>query len=199
MPLHTESWIVYLNRLGVDPDGLVERMHGKRNDEIVRDLFGDGLSEEQVFEHGAAKERLFRERMAPRLNEFLVPGVVEFLERHGGAHKAVASNAEPANIRFVLEGAGLRRHFETLVDGHQVARPKPAPDIYLRAAELLGARPADCVVFEDSPAGLAAARTAGARVVAVNTARVELPAADLEVRDFLDPRLEPWLQQFNSR
>jgi beta-phosphoglucomutase len=80
------------------------------------------------------------------------------------------------------------------VNGHQVARPKPDPEIYLRAADLLQARPAECVIFEDSPAGLAAARGSGARVVAVNTARVSLPRADLSIDDFLDPGLEPWLR-----
>ena len=118
-----------------------------------------------------------------------------FLERHPHVPKGVASNAEMANIEFVLDGTGLRRHFDVLVDPRQVRRPKPDPEIYLRAVELLGARPEECVVFEDSPAGLAAARACGARVVAVNTARVELPEADLMVNDFLDPGLEPWLRR----
>lgn len=194
MPLHTEAWLIYLERQGVPGDRLVERMHGKRNDEIVRDLFGASLTEREVFEHGAAKERLFRELMAPRLAECLVPGVGAFLERRRDVPKGVASNAEAANINFVLDGAGFRRHFDVVVDGQQVARPKPDPAIYRRAAELLGSRPEECVIFEDSPAGLKAARDCGARVVAVNTARVELPEADLLIDDFLDPGLEPWLR-----
>ncbi len=194
MPLHTECWLIYLERHGVPGDRLVERMHGKRNDEIVRDLFGGSLTEKEVFEHGAAKESLFRELMAPRLAEYLVPGVGAFLERHRNVPKGVASNAESANINFVLDGAGFRRHFEVVVDGHQVTRPKPDPAIYLRAAELLGSRPEECIIFEDSPAGLVAARSSGARVVAVNTARVRLPEADLLIDDFLDPGLEPWLR-----
>jgi HAD superfamily hydrolase (TIGR01509 family) len=195
MPLHTESWVRYLEGLGVPPERLVERMHGRRNDEIVRELFGGSLAEEEVFEHGAAKERLYRELVSARVSGFLVPGVAAFLENHPEVAKGVASNAEPANIELVLDKAGLRRHFSALVDGHQVEKPKPDPEIYLRAAALLGARPEDCVIFEDSPPGLAAARGCGARVVAVNTARVELAGADLEVRDFRDPGLEAWLRR----
>ncbi|MDP2999409.1 MAG: HAD family phosphatase [Bryobacterales bacterium] len=195
MPLHTQCWLIYLERLGIPSDRLAERMHGKHNDEIVRELFGGSLTQDQVFGHGAAKERLYRELMAPRLAESMVPGVAAFLERHAHVPKGVASNAELANIEFVLEGSGLRGHFDVLVDPRQVRRPKPDPEIYLRATELLGARPAECVIFEDSPAGLAAARACGARVVAVNTARVELPDADLLVNDFLDPGLEPWLRK----
>lgn len=194
MPVHTEAWLIYLRRLGIPSDRLVERMHGRRNDEIVRDLFGDSLTAAEVAAHGTAKERLYRELMAPRLAQCLVPGIAAFLERHPNVPKGVASNAEPANIDFVLEGAGLGPHFSVCLNGHQAARPKPDPEIYLRAADLLQARPAECVIFEDSPAGLAAARGSGARVVSVNTARVSLPRADLSIDDFLDPGLEPWLR-----
>lgn len=194
MPVHTEAWLIYLRRLGIPSERLVERMHGRRNDEIVRDLFGDSLTAAEVAAHGTAKERLYRELMAPRLAQCLVPGIAAFLERHPNVPKGVASNAEPANIDFVLEGAGLGSHFSVCLNGHQAARPKPDPEIYLRAADLLQARPAECVIFEDSPAGLAAARGSGARVVSVNTARVSLPRADLSIDDFLDPGLEPWLR-----
>jgi beta-phosphoglucomutase-like phosphatase (HAD superfamily) len=192
--VHTEAWLIYLERLGIPSDRLVERMHGRRNDEIVRDLFGGSLSAAEVAAHGAAKERLYRELMVPRLFGCLVPGIAAFLERHPNVPKGVASNAEPANIEFVLEGAGLGAHFPVRLNGHHAARPKPDPEIYLRAAELLNTPPAKCVIFEDSPAGMAAARGSGARVVAVNTARVQLPPADLAIGDFLDPGLEPWLR-----
>ena len=61
----------------------------------------------------------------------LVPGLREFLERHQDLPMGVASNAEPENVTLFLEGAGLRPYFGAVVDGHQVARPKPYPDIYL--------------------------------------------------------------------
>jgi beta-phosphoglucomutase-like phosphatase (HAD superfamily) len=105
----------------------------------------------------------------------------------------LASNAEPANIAFVLDGLGLRRHFQVVVDGHQVDRPKPFPEIYLRAAELLGVAPAECVVFEDSPTGVEAGRAAGAKVVGVRTHPVELEGVDLLIPDFRDPALKGWL------
>jgi HAD superfamily hydrolase (TIGR01509 family) len=193
--VHARTWQVYLQRLGRQAGDLLNRMHGKRNDELVRDFIGGDLSEEEIFRHGAQKERLYRELMAPQLRRRLVPGVRRFLERHRHVRKGVASNAEPANVDFVLDGSGLRRHFEVVVDGHQVTRAKPDPEVFLQAAGLLGADPADCVVFEDSPAGLAAARAAGARTVAVNTSRVELEGAALVVDSFLDPKLEPWLQR----
>ena len=89
--------------------------------------------------HGAAKERLYRELMASRDRPApLVPGVREFLERYAGAPFGVATNAEPENVDFVLDTAGLRRYFQVVIDGNQVRMPKPDPEIYLRAAARLG-------------------------------------------------------------
>lgn len=193
--LHTQAWLIYLERNGVQANGVLQRMHGKRNDEIVADLFGPGLSAEEILEHGAAKERLYRELMAPVLEQHLVPGVRSFLERSGHIPGAVASNAEPENIDFVLERSGLRPHFRVLVDGHQVARPKPFPDIYLRAAALLGVAPRDCIVFEDSTGGVRAARDAGARIVGIETTLRPVPDVDLSIPDFNDQRLIEWLQK----
>lgn len=198
MPMHMSAWRIYLKRFGIPIEDLEARMHGRRNDELVIELFGPGLSSDQVFEHGAAKERLFREMMAPELHAHLVPGVREFLTRASDIPRAVASNAEPANIDFVLDNAGLRGCFEVIVDGHQVAHPKPAPDIYLRAAQLLGRTPAECIVFEDSPAGIQAARAAGSRVIGVGTHTMDLDDVELVIRDFRDPELERWLANHDA-
>src|SRR5207248_1747731 len=118
-----------------------ERMYGRRNDEIVRDFFGSALDPQTLAAHGAAKENLYREIMESRLNESLVPGVTDFLLRGAAAPAALATNAEPANVEFVLnrvliDNVPLRSCFRVVIDGHQVSRPKPDPEIYLRAAAL---------------------------------------------------------------
>jgi HAD superfamily hydrolase (TIGR01509 family) len=193
-PVHVQVWGEYLRRHGVDNcTSLPERMYGRRNDEIVRDLFGQHLSTQEVLAHGAAKEALYRQAMQAQLAQRLVPGVVGFLERHRGTPTGLASNAEPANVEFVLREAGLRDYFSAIVDGHQVERPKPDPQVYLRAASLLGILPRDCIVFEDSEAGVQSARAAGARVVALRTTHACFPQADLVIENFLSPELELWL------
>ena len=195
MPLHTEAWRVYLERLGIawtDSD-IAARMHGRRNDEIVAEFIYGDLAPAEVFEHGAAKERLYRELMQSQLQQYLVPGIAEFLDRWRALPLGVASNAEPANIDLVLDGLGLRDRFQAIVNGHQVDRPKPFPDVYLRAADPLGARPGDCVVFEDSPTGVEAGLAAGMRVVGVQTHSADLEGVDLAIGNFQDPKLEPWL------
>jgi len=197
--LHTETWGEYLRRFGRElPEGFALRIFGRHNREIVRDLLGPGLSDAAIEHHGADKEALYRERARPVLRQRLVAGVAEFIERHAGWPMAVASNAEPANVAFVLEHAGLRQFFRAVLDGSQVRRPKPDPEIYLRTAQMLGVAPAQCVVFEDSHSGVAAARAAGARIVGVQTTHAELPGADLLIRDFLAPELEALIPELRN-
>lgn len=191
---HRKAWAEYNLRHGIETDeAMQQRMYGKRNDDIVRDFFGTHLTDAEVAEHGAAKERLYREMIRPDLHAALVPGVREFLARHRGEPVGMATNAEPANVEFLLEEAGLRPYFRIVVDGHQVSNPKPHPEIYLRAAELLGAPPQDCVVFEDSLPGVNAALAARMAVVGVMTTLNAIPGVDLQIRDFNNPDLEPWL------
>ncbi len=194
MPMHTDAWQAYLLGLGIEQPYVAERMHGKRNSELVRELIDPSLSDEAAFEHGATKERLFREMiLAADLERYRVPGVTEFLEKFRDVPKAVGSNAEPANIEFALEGLGLAPYFQVRVDGSQVKRPKPFPDIYLLAAERLGVKAANCIVFEDSPTGVAAGLAAGMRVVGIETTPTTFEGVAFHVKDFLDPELERWL------
>jgi beta-phosphoglucomutase len=192
-PTHAAAWIQYLDGLGLPNEGIDTWMAGKRNDQIMRILLGDTATREEILAHGAAKERLYRQMMAPELHNRLTPGLYPFLESLANLPLGLGSNAEPANVDFLLDSANLRGRFGAVVDGHQVEHPKPAPDIYLRVAELLGVAPRDCVIFEDSPSGICAARAAGAKVVGVDQRGGHLEGTDLTVRDFTDPALSVWL------
>jgi beta-phosphoglucomutase len=192
--VHRETWAVFNRRFGLETtEAMQERNLGKHNDDIVRDFFGNGLTPEEVFARGAAKEELYRRRIRGRIEELLVPGLRGFLERHKNMPMAVASNAEPANIALILDETGLRRYFQVVLDGQQVSLPKPHPEIYLRAAELLDSPPGRCVVFEDSPSGVAAGRAAGTAVIGVCTTHGNLPGTDLRIDDFLNGELDSWL------
>ena len=194
-PVHRASWVAFNRRYGLETTEQMQQfMYGKRNDEIVRGFYGDGISGEEVAARGRAKERLYREMIAGRTEEMLVPGLREFLGRHSDLPMGVGTNAEPENVAHVLEEAGLSRFFRAVVDGHQVLRPKPDPEIYQRVAQLLETEPADCVVFEDSHSGVAAALAAGMRVIGLRTTFVNLPGTVLTIDNFLSGDLESWLQ-----
>lgn len=196
-PLHNQAWLEYLRRHGIEQtvETIETKMLGKHNDQIVEIFFGSGLPTDVVERHGSQKEALFRELMAPRLEEFLVPGVCDFVRAHADVPIAVATNAEAANVRFVLKGAGLEAYFPVVMAGHEVEKPKPDPEIYLATARRLGIEPANCIVFEDSFTGVAAARGAGMRVVGFLTTAPRLDHCDLTVTDFTAPELEAWLRQ----
>ena len=193
-PWHRAAWEEYNRSFGVEMTAeMQQRMYGKRNAELIREFFGRHLDDAAVFAHGAAKESLYREMMKPHLMDALVPGIREFLERHRDLALAVATNAEPPNVNFVLDDTGLRSFFRVVVNGHEVAHPKPHPEIYLRVAEALGVTPADCVVFEDSHTGVESALAAGMQVVGLSTTHEDLAGVALLIRDFSDPALEAWL------
>lgn len=198
---HEKAWDAYLARFGILADDVMGRMLGKRNDQIVREIWGPGLTEAEVVGHGAAKEQMYRDLMAPALEAHLVPGVREFVRAaHAlGVPIALATNAEAPNVDFVLGGAGILSLFQTTVDGGQVTHPKPDPEVFLTAAARLGVAPANCVVFEDSPGGMQAARQAGAHLAGLLTTLDAAPQADLAIPDFLDPQLLPWLSTLQPR
>jgi beta-phosphoglucomutase len=193
-PVHRAAWAAFNRRFGLETtEEMQQRMYGKRNDEIVRDFFGQGLSTEEVAARGAAKEALYRSMVGDRIEEILVPGVRQFLERYRDTPKALATNGEPENVNFLLDRAGLRPYFRAVVNGHQVRHPKPHPEIYQRAAELLETDPANCIVFEDSPSGVEAARSAGMKIVLVRTTFVNLSGASFSTDNFMSGELTAWV------
>ena len=193
-PVHREAWVAFNRGYGLETTpAMLERMYGKRNDEIIHDYFGDGLGPGEVAARSRAKEELYREMAGSRIEQMLLPGLRAFLDRYRAVPMAVASNAEPENVAFVLDRAGLRPYFRVVVDGRQVIHPKPHPDVYLRAAALLEVAPANCIVLEDSPTGVAAAKAAGMRVIGVRTTYVNLQGTDWNADNFKSGDLTSWL------
>ncbi|MDU0339965.1 HAD family hydrolase [Bosea rubneri] len=115
------------------------------------------------------KESLYRETYRPHVAP--ISGLVDLLvrARDHGVPMAVGTAAAPANISLILDTLVLRERFATIVSPSQGYPGKPHPDMFLVAAERMGVDPADCIVFEDAPNGVEAARRAGMRAVALLT------------------------------
>jgi HAD superfamily hydrolase (TIGR01509 family) len=108
----------------------------------------------------------------------LLPGAVECVERLAARWPlGLASSSNRELIDLVLSRSGLGRHFAASVSSEEVARGKPAPDVYLEAARRLGVAAADCVAIEDSENGIRSADAASMRVIAVPNPRFP-PAAE---------------------
>jgi beta-phosphoglucomutase family hydrolase len=171
MAFHTKSWVAFFERRGhaIDPDDFFRATAGRQGHEIMRTYLGAGLTKEDTTLLDAEKEALYRELYAPHLET--VAGFDQFIEtaQEQDVRLAVATAAPPANIVFTLDGLDLRRHFDAVVGAADVARGKPNPDVFLLAAERCGAAPGQCIVFEDAPLGVEAARRAGMRAVVLTT------------------------------
>ena len=112
--------------------------------------------------------------------------------REAGFAQALASSTPIENIQLISKVLGLERYLSKLVSGETVARGKPAPDIFLKAAEELHMHPSACVVIEDAVAGVQAAHAAGMRCIAVAGDR-DLPglrAAELMVKSLTEVDVE---------
>ena len=176
MAFHTRSWITFFERRGkaVDADEFFRTTAGRQGQEIIRSHLEQELADDEVATLIHEKEGVYRELYAPHLRA--VSGFEDLIAtaRASGTKLAVATAAPPANIEFTLDGLDLRRHFDAIVGAADVARGKPHPDVFLEAARRCGVAPEHCIVFEDAPLGVEAARRAGMRAVVLTTT---LPAA----------------------
>lgn len=172
MDFHTQAWITFFARRGkvIEPDAFFRDTAGRQGKEILRHYLGEELGDEQLASLNHEKEELYRALYAPHRRT--LPGFDVFIDAGTarGWKLAVATSASPGSTRFILEEMELRPRFDAVVVGTvDVPRGKPHPDVFLKAAERCQTVPAQCIVFEDAPLGVEAARRAGMRAVVLTT------------------------------
>lgn len=167
---------------------------------VMVDHYGLDIAPEQLAERRLELQRqLYREAGVQALAGARV--LAEALAE-AGVRRAVASGSPTDLVEAALEGSGLRAFFEVYLGSDLVARGKPAPDLFLLAAQRLAAKPADCVVLEDADSGVAAALAAGmfcvkvAGVVGSGPAGAHLHLPSLEQ---VDPKLLSGLVETRGR
>jgi beta-phosphoglucomutase family hydrolase len=181
---HWLAWKAAADRRGVAIDyPTFLSCFGRVNPDCIRIMFGDATPDAESARIADEKEHAFREIIKSDVP--LAPGLIPLLDSLRAAHVplAVGSSAPPENVDLVLDAGRIRPYFSAVVDGTQVARGKPAPDVFLRAGKLLGLAPADCAVIEDAPAGILAAKAAGMLAIGVATTHKdhELLAAGADI------------------
>jgi len=170
---HWKSWLEVARPRGAELSyAAFKSCFGRINPDCIPILFGPRSPEESVTiaeEKEAAFRRIVKERVP------LVPGIVEFLTslQNLGVRLGVGSSGPPENVKALVEGGGIARFFSATVDGAQVKRGKPAPDVFLNCAQRLEVPPAGCAVIEDAPVGIRAAVAAGMLAVGVATTHPE--------------------------
>jgi sugar-phosphatase len=186
-PLHERSWTIALAELGMTmPDGEYRR-HFSGRPGIQTCLERFGMSREEAIATSDLVTQVYWELAAG--NVAPLPGLTAFLEQLNGVPKAVATSARRASAMRMLDELGLTDSFDTVVTADDITHGKPHPEIFLTAAAKLVVAPERCLVFEDSPAGLAAGRAAGMTCVGITTTGQLLDDAHHVIDGYEDARL----------
>ncbi|WP_276316688.1 HAD family hydrolase [Halomonas flagellata] len=165
MPLHYHAWVTVLRRHNLDfTEARFYQWAGVPVDEIVRRLAAEKGLTVDAKSIAAERDAYFHSLPTSALRP--VAAVVDIARRfHRHLPMAVATGSTKASAEASLRAIGILELFDAVISSQEAGRPKPAPDVFLMAAERIAVTPRDCVAFEDGDAGLQAAQAAGMRVV----------------------------------
>ncbi len=184
---HSIAWRRLATEEGLPFDeSIAGALRGLSRDDSLRRLLKDrNVPPRQFARWTDRKNDYYRASLTHLGPSNRLPGVDAILEGLAALGLKLAAASSSRNARRVLAAVELTDRFEGVVDGSEVRRHKPAPDLFLRAATRLHVEPAHCVVIEDAAAGIEAARAAGMRCVGVGDVRT-LRAASLVVHSLAD-------------
>ena len=179
---HERSWEILAKEISKPlPDGHFLLGFGKKNALIIPEILGWAIDPAAITALSDRKEEIYRE-LVQATGVFVLPGARELLTalREAGIPRSIGSSTPRANLDAILPLTSLAELFGAIACGDDVTHGKPAPDIFVLAAQKLHMPPADCLVIEDAHVGLEAARRAGMATLAVATTN---PLADLQYAD----------------
>ena len=169
---HYLAWRELAKELGFEfLESHNERLKGvsrMRSLEILLEVGGIEASEEQKQKMAEEKNSRYVKMLENLDKSELLEGAEEYLRSLKAKGVRISLGSASKNAPLILEKLGITELFDAIVDGNSVSKAKPDPEVFLKGAEMLGLNPADCVVFEDSQAGIEAARNAGCRVIAID-------------------------------
>jgi len=190
MPWHAKSWVTFCRKHDIQMDAaeILARTTGRTGVECMAEVFGRTLGETEALAFVHEKEQIYRDLFTATFSE--VAGFTAFARQAAarGLKLAVGTAGDKHNIAFVMSRLGMDPPPLAIVGGDEGLSGKPTPAIFLEAARRIGVAPERCIVFEDAPFGIEAARRGGMRAVAVCSTHsaVELagPHVIAAVRDY---------------
>ena len=167
--LHYDAWrdfSKFLRGTAFTDEEMREKMFGHTNEDIIEYAIGKKPTPEMVEKYAKEKEALYRKQcLIDKENFKLAPGAVEFLDflKENNIPRTIATMSEWDNVEFYIKEFNLPRWFDVdkIVYSNGKIPGKPAPDIFMIAADKIGLNPKDCVVVEDAIAGINSAKSAG--------------------------------------
>jgi beta-phosphoglucomutase family hydrolase len=186
-PIHFQSWV----KMATEDAGVnftkefFEDSFGQQSIPITRKLVGNNVEQALVEKWADLKEKYYREMVKDKLEP--LPGVIELLSdlKNDYIKLAVGSSGPLENVELLLTSLKIKHYFDVVITAEDVKNGKPAPDVFLLAANRLNLKSEDCIVIEDAPVGIEAAIRAGMKSIALTTThkREELYQADTIIED----------------
>ena len=186
--VHLKAWKQYLkeNEKQISDEDFKENISGRTNKDAIEHIYQKEMTEDEASKYYLEKEEIYRKMY--RSDIAPITGLQDFLEE---LHKhkiamAIATSGIQVNIDFMFDHVPIKKYFKKIVNSGDVSKGKPDPEIFLKAAEALHIPKENCIVFEDSMAGVQAGKSAGMKVVALTTTHTpeELKEADLVIKDY---------------
>jgi beta-phosphoglucomutase len=140
--------------------------------EIILEIGGRTLDQGEKDELAALKNTWYVEYISRMEADEILPGALEFIRSLKKENIRVALGSASKNTPMILDRIGMKGTFDAVADGNIVHKAKPDPEVFLKAASMVGIDPAECVVFEDAVAGVEAALNAGMRCVGIGSSDV---------------------------
>jgi beta-phosphoglucomutase len=173
---HFMAWKRLTDQLGIEFDEEDnERLKGvsrMASLDIILGIGGISLDENKKIEYATLKNKWYVDYITKMTPAEILPGCVDFIKELRIAGIRIAIGSASKNTPLILETVGIAHLFDAVADGNNIRKAKPDPEVFLKAAEMVGAEPAQCVVFEDAVAGIKAALKAGMMCVGIGSPEV---------------------------
>ena len=186
---HYEAWKKMADEEGIYFDRIINnRLRGvsrMESLEIVLEKAEKEYSEEEKLQLAECKNGYYKEFITKLTQSDILPGAMETLDELKANGIKVAIGSSSKNTPIILKQIGLSDYFDAVSDGNNITNSKPDPEVFLKAADMLGIPYAECMIVEDADAGIEAGKSAGMKTVSVHGAK----GADIEIADLSDKSL----------
>lgn len=187
---HYQAWKAIADEMGIYFDEKINhRLRGVSRMEsleiVLEQYHGKELSEEEKKSIAEKKNEIYRSLLETMTPASVTDEVRDTLQklREKGYKLAIGSSSK--NAKFILDRVALTDAFDAISDGTNITKSKPDPEVFLKAAEVLGITPSECMVVEDAEAGVKAAKAGGMYAAGIGTA-ANSRQADVELKTFSD-------------
>jgi len=187
---HFKAWMDLSKKYSFELNDEIykKNFNGKTNVDLFRWIFGNEISEDRIAKLAFEKENNYRNAFLSSMKP--LAGIIDFLVylNEKNLKVALGTSAPKSNVDFILDNLGMRKYFHYIIDGQEVKKGKPDPEVYLRCIDGLMLKASECVVFEDAILGIEAGNNAGAEVIGVATTHTKeelLPYTNRIIKDFV--------------